>query len=62
MFRWKSLSEDDKKSLQVKANAAIEDCYKTLLSKNNDSKEYLRAHQNEFSDPQRDTWMFKNGK
>ena len=57
-----TLSEDDKKSLQVKANAAIEDCYKTLLSKNKDSKECLREHQNEFSDPQCDTWMFKNGK
>ena len=53
---------DDQQSLQVKANAAIEDCYKTRWSKNKDLKEYLRAHQNEFSDPQRDTWMCKNGK
>ena len=57
-----TISEDDKKSLQVKAHAAIEDCYKTLWSKNKDSKEYLRAHQNDFSDPQRNTWKFKYGK
>ena len=57
-----TLSEDDKDSLQVKANAAIEDCHKTPWSKNKDSKEYSRAHQNEYSDPKRDTWMFKNGK
>ena len=50
-----TLSEDDKDSLQVKANAAIEDCHKTLWSKNKDSKDHLRAHQNEYSDPQRDT-------
>ena len=46
----------------MKENAAIEDCYKARWSKNKDSKEYLRAHQIEYSDPQRDTWMFKNGK
>ena len=57
-----TLSEDDKKSLQEKANTAIEECYKTRWSKKKESKEYLQAHQNEYSDPKRDTWMFKNGK
>ena len=57
-----TLTEDDKKSLQEKANTAIEDCYKTRWSKKKESKECLQAHQNEYSDPKRDTWMFKNGK
>ena len=57
-----SLSENDKGLVEAKANAAIEDSYKTRWSKNKDAKEYLQAHQNEYSDPRKDTWMLKNGK
>ena len=57
-----SLSENDKELLETKANAAIEDSYKTRWSKKKESNEYLQAHKNEYSDPKKDTWMFKNGK
>ena len=57
-----TLSEYDKNSFQEKANTAIEECYKTRWSKKKESKEYLQAHQNEHSDPKRDTLMFKDGK
>ena len=57
-----SLSENDKELLEAKANAAIEEFYKIRWSKNKDAKEYLQADQNKYSDPRKDTWMFKNGK
>ena len=57
-----SLSENDKELLEAKANAAIEEFYKIRWSKNKDAKKYLQVDQNKYSDPRKDTWMFKNGK
>ena len=35
---------------------------KLVGAKKRESNEYLQAHKNEYSDPKKDTWMFKNGK
>ena len=56
-----SLSENDKESLEVKANAAIGNSYKTRWCKSKDAKEYLQAHQKEYSDPRKNTLTVKNG-